>query len=74
MGEDQRPSDVTDLLRNLKSEEAEIISLRVVAGFDVPAVAQITGKSEANVRVIAHRALNKLQKELVATGYYGGGA
>ena len=45
VGEDQRPSDVTDLLRNLKSEEAEIISLRVVAGFDVPAVAQITGKS-----------------------------
>lgn len=65
---DQKPSDVTDLMRNLKSEEAEIVSLRVIAELDVPSIASITGKSEANVRVITHRALNKLRLELQAAG------
>ena len=68
VSEDQKPSDVTDLMRNLKSDEAEIVSLRVIAELDVPSVAAITGKSEANVRVITHRALNKLRVELQSAG------
>ena len=68
IAEDQKPSDVTDLMRNLKSEEAEIVSLRVIAELDVPSIALITGKTEANVRVITHRALNKLRLELQSAG------
>jgi RNA polymerase sigma-70 factor (ECF subfamily) len=74
---DQYPSDVHSMLKCLKSEEAEIISLRVIAGLDVPSVASITGKSEANIRVITHRSLNKLNEQLRKDGWgesYQGGA
>ena len=71
---DQYPSDVHAMLRCLKSEEAEIISLRVIAGLDVPSVAEITGKTEANIRVITHRSLNKLNVQLTKEGYARGGA
>lgn len=69
---DQYPSDVHAMLRCLKSEEAEIISLRVIAGLDVPSVASITGKTEANIRVITHRSLNKLNEKLTKEGYVRG--
>ena len=71
---DQYPSDVHAMLRCLKSEEAEVISLRVIAGLDVPSVAAITGKTEANIRVITHRSLNKLNVQLTKEGYARGGA
>ena len=71
---DSTSIEITDLLDRLPSEQAEIIMLRVVIGFSVDEVAQITGKSEANVRVIAHRGLNALQKELEASGYKKRGA
>ena len=74
IAEDQYPSDVHAMLRCLKSEEAEIISLRVVAGLDVPSVAAITGKTESNIRVITHRSLNKLNEQLTKEGYARGGA
>ena len=73
---DQYPSDIHAMLNCLKSEEAEVVSLRVIAGLDVPSVAAITGKSESNIRVITHRSLNKLNEQLTkegwATGYQGG--
>ena len=71
---DQYPSDIHSMLRCLKSEEAEVISLRVIAGLDVPSVAAITGKTEANIRVITHRSLNKLNVQLTKEGYARGGA
>ena len=71
---DQYPSDIHSMLRCLKSEEAEVISLRVIAGLDVPSVAEITGKTEANIRVITHRSLNKLNVQLTKEGYARGGA
>ena len=71
---DQYPSEVHAMLRCLKSEEAEVISLRVIAGLDVPSVSAITGKSESNVRVITHRSLNKLNEELTKQGWAKGGA
>ena len=66
---DQYPSDVHAMLRCLKSEEAEVVSLRVIAGLDVPSVAAITGKTESNIRVITHRSLNKLNEELTKQGW-----
>ena len=74
VGSDQYPSDVHAMMKCLKSEEAEVISLRVIAGLDVPSVAAITGKSEANIRVITHRSLNKLNVQLTKEGYARGGA
>ena len=71
---DNYPSDVHAMMKCLKSEEAEIISLRVIAGLDVPSVAEITGKTEANIRVITHRSLNKLNKQLSEEGFAKGGA
>lgn len=66
---DSHSVEITDLLDRLPSNQAEIIMLRVVIGFSVEEVAQIVGKSEANVRVLAHRGLNTLQKELIDSGY-----
>ena len=62
------------MLKCLKSEEAEVISLRVIAGLDVPSVAEITGKTESNIRVITHRSLNKLNEQLTKEGFVRGGA
>jgi RNA polymerase sigma-70 factor (ECF subfamily) len=71
---DNYPSDVHAMMKCLKSEEAEVVSLRVIAGLDVPSVAAITGKTEANIRVITHRALNKLNQHLTKEGFARGGA
>lgn len=71
---DQYPSDVHAMMKCLKSEEAEVISLRVIAGLDVRSVAAITGKTESNIKVITHRALNKLNEQLTNEGFARGGA
>ncbi|MEN9324650.1 MAG: hypothetical protein RL414_404 [Actinomycetota bacterium] len=70
---DSSSVEITDLLDRLPAEQAEVILLRVVVGFDVAQVARITQKSEANVRVLAHRGLNKLQELLEASGYVAKG-
>jgi RNA polymerase sigma-70 factor, ECF subfamily len=44
----------------LSPEQAEVVLLRVVGGFDADEVAKITGKRPGAVRVIQHRALRKL--------------
>ncbi|HEV2377517.1 MAG TPA: sigma-70 family RNA polymerase sigma factor [Streptosporangiaceae bacterium] len=44
----------------LPREQAEIIMLRVVAGLDTHAVAEIVGKTPGAVRVAAHRGLRRL--------------
>jgi RNA polymerase sigma-70 factor (ECF subfamily) len=48
------------LVRSLPADQAEIVLLRVVADLDVAEVARIVGKREGNVRVIMHRALQRL--------------
>jgi RNA polymerase sigma-70 factor (ECF subfamily) len=51
---------VRSIVAGLSRAQAEIVLLRVVAGFDADEVAQITGKRPGAVRVIQHRALRKL--------------
>jgi RNA polymerase sigma-70 factor, ECF subfamily len=51
---------VLTAIASLPADQAEIILLRVVAGLDAPAVAQIVGKSPGAVRVAAHRGLRRL--------------
>jgi RNA polymerase sigma-70 factor, ECF subfamily len=52
------------LLRRLPPDQAEVISLRVLAGLDVAHVAAITGKRPGAVRVLAHRGLRRLATQL----------
>ncbi len=48
----------------LSRDQAEVVLLRVVGGFDVKEVATIIGKTPGAVRVLQHRALQRLAQEL----------
>jgi RNA polymerase sigma-70 factor (ECF subfamily) len=57
----------------LPADQAEAVTLRVVAGLDVQRVAEIMGKSPGAVRVLTHRGLRRLAarmgtEDLPATG------
>jgi RNA polymerase sigma-70 factor (ECF subfamily) len=56
------------LLSQLPAPQADVIMLRVVAGLDTDAVAEILGKTPGNVRVMAHRGLKKLEELLGRAG------
>lgn len=48
------------VVRQLPPDMADVVMLRIVNDLPVATVAEITGQSEANVRVLAHRGLKKL--------------
>ena len=52
------------LLATLQPAAAEVVMLRVVHDLPVAEVATITGHSESNVRVLAHRALERLRSTI----------
>lgn len=52
------------ILALLPEAQAEVILLRVIGGFDVEAVAGITGRSAGTIRVMQHRGLRTLAKKL----------
>ncbi|HUQ39078.1 MAG TPA: RNA polymerase sigma factor, partial [Acidimicrobiales bacterium] len=54
------------LVAGLPAEQADIVLLRVVAGLTVDEVAAITGRRPGTVRVLQHRALRRLARELGA--------
>jgi RNA polymerase sigma-70 factor, ECF subfamily len=56
------------LLSRLPGQQAEVILLRVVAGLDTEAVADMLGRSPGAVRVAAHRGLKKLATLLSGAG------
>jgi RNA polymerase sigma-70 factor (ECF subfamily) len=47
-------------IATLPKDQADILLLRIVAGLDVAAVAEVVGKRPGTVRVSMHRALKKL--------------
>lgn len=55
--------EALQLVASLPLEQAEMVMLRVVAGLDVAAVAQLVGKKPGTVRVAVHRALQKLSHD-----------
>jgi len=55
------------LVATLPADQAEAITLRVVAGLDVGRVADIMGKRPGTVRVLTHRGLRRLAERLGAT-------
>ncbi|CAN5170154.1 RNA polymerase sigma factor [soil metagenome] len=48
--------------------QAEVVLLRVLAGFEVADVAKIVGKKPGAVRVLQHRALQRLAEQLARDG------
>ncbi len=60
---------VQDLLAKLPRAHAEVIALRVVAGFNVAETADITGRSEGAVRQMAMRALRELKEHATEMGF-----
>ena len=55
---------VQALIAGLPPDQAEVILLRVIADLPVADVAAITGKNEGHVRVLQHRALQRLARQL----------
>lgn len=55
------------LIRRLPADQAEVVTLRAIAGLSVEHVAQIVGKKPGTVRVLSHRGLRKLA-ELLGDG------
>ena len=53
-------------LRCLPPCQAEVVALRVIGGLSVTETAAMIGKSEGAVRVLAHRGLHQLRKQLSA--------
>jgi RNA polymerase sigma-70 factor (ECF subfamily) len=53
---------VLALIAGLPREQAEIVLLRVVAGFDAEQVGVIVGKRAGTVRVLQHRALRRMAR------------
>jgi RNA polymerase sigma-70 factor, ECF subfamily len=55
--------DAIAMVAGLPAEQAEMVALRVIAGLDVAAVAEIVGKSPGAVRVSVHRGLRALSRD-----------
>lgn len=70
VGENSSVVEIMDVIRRLPQEYAEIILLRIVADLDVNDVAEITGKTASNVRVLTHRGLKQLNQMLLEVGDY----
>lgn len=57
---------VRSLVAGLSRDQAEIVLLRVVGGFDAEEVAAMVGKPASTVRVLQHRALRKMAQRFSA--------
>ncbi|OIO46255.1 hypothetical protein COU05_03740 [bacterium (Candidatus Gribaldobacteria) CG10_big_fil_rev_8_21_14_0_10_37_21] len=53
-----------DLLTQLKDDYQDVLILRYVDGYEVPEIALMMDKTEANVRVMMHRALKELRDKM----------
>ena len=65
----QRQADgerVREAIMHLRDEHRRVIILRFIEDLDYREVAEIVGKSVPAVRVIQHRALNALRKQMLA--------
>lgn len=55
---------VREAILHLREEQRQVIILRFIEDLEYPEVAEIIGKSVAAIRVIQHRALNSLRKQM----------
>lgn len=64
VGADSAQVAVRKIASILSPDQAEVILLRVVGGLDLEQVAEVLGKRPGTVRVLQHRALKKLAREM----------
>ena len=55
-------------IKRLPAPQAEVVLLRVLGGYSAEEVAELTGRTPGAVRVIQHRALRRLARELEREG------
>ena len=55
---------VTEALELLSSDQREVLSLRIIAGFTIPEIAEVTGKGIGAVKQLQRRALKRLAKQM----------
>lgn len=58
---------IARIMEKLPKEQAEILALRILGGFNVEETSRILGKSPGSIRVMQHRALKHLRKTLDVT-------
>jgi RNA polymerase sigma-70 factor, ECF subfamily len=54
-----------ETIASLPPDQAEAITLRIVAGLDVARVADMMGRTQGSVRVLTHRGLRRLARDAV---------
>jgi RNA polymerase sigma-70 factor (ECF subfamily) len=64
VGERSGTDAAVTMIATLPPDQAEAIMLRVVVGLDVGRVAHIMGRSPGSVRVLCHRGLKRLERQL----------
>mgnify|MGYP001823672699 FL=1 len=55
---------IEQMLATLPSRQADVVMLRVLGGLSAAEVAALLGITDGNVRVLTHRALNRLREQL----------
>ncbi|HET7172096.1 MAG TPA: sigma-70 family RNA polymerase sigma factor [Gaiellales bacterium] len=55
-------------IKRLPAPQAEVVLLRVLGGYSAEEVAELTGRTPGAVRVIQHRALRRLAKQIEREG------
>lgn len=61
-------AELVQAVRELPTQQAEVILLRILADLDNETVARIVGRSPGAVRIAAHRGLRRLAQTLVVRG------
>lgn len=56
---------IKELLKDLKEDYRKVIVLRILKGYSIKEVAEITGKPEGTIKTIQFRALKLLKKKLM---------
>lgn len=64
VGADSAQAAARKIASLLSPDQAEVILLRVVGGLDLEQVAEVLGKRPGTIRVLQHRALKKLAREI----------
>ncbi len=55
-----------EMIATLPADQAEAVMLRIVNGLDVATVADLMGRTPGSVRVLCHRGLRTLERQVVA--------
>ena len=66
--ERDRTRRLREAMRQLTSDQEEVVTLRFILGFDLEQTASISGRTLGAIKALQHRALASLQKLLLTEG------